>query len=164
VDDKAGGEGGELSLFPPTVIVPYEWHTLVVKSVYASNGPTAETIWLDPDFTKTQGNQSPLPLTLSMDNTFNTIRLRCGNGSAVAEYTNVVIAATAQDIGFPPPVAKSTLSVNNSGGGNAQLSWTSIGTLQTAPAITGPWTDAVNQANPQTMSASNSALFFRLRQ
>jgi hypothetical protein len=33
-----------------------------------------------------------------------------------------------------------------------------------APTVTGSWTDSANQANPQTLSTTNSAQFFRLRQ
>jgi hypothetical protein len=55
------------------------------------------------------------------------------------------------------------LSLQRMGGSN-QLSWTSTGTLQSAPAVTGPWTDSANQANPQTLSTTNLAQFFRLRQ
>jgi hypothetical protein len=137
-----------------------EYHTIVIKSVYSNGGPTTETIWLDPDFTKTPGNQPQAPLTITMNNTFDYIRVRAGNGSAAAEYTNIVIAATAPGVGFSsqPPVA--VLSVTSSG----NLSWTSIGTLQQAPAVTGPWTDSGNQANPQVLTTTNSAMFFRLRQ
>jgi len=95
VDTKAGGEAGEIALPPATTIVAGEWHTMVVKSVYSSNGPTAVKVWLDPDFSKSEGSQPQAPLTVSMDNTFNNIRVRCGNGSAFAEFTNIVLAATA---------------------------------------------------------------------
>jgi len=55
------------------------------------------------------------------------------------------------------------MSVTNSGG-VVNLSWTSTGTLQQAPAVTGPWTISANQANPQVLVTTNSALFFRLSQ
>ena len=161
--DGAAGGGGELDLLPVTPIVLNQFNTMVVKSVYSPNAPTAETIWLNPDFTKTEGNQPQAPLTLSENNTFDTIRLRAGNGPTFAEYTNIVIAATATGVGFAvqPPVA--VMSVVNSGG-VPNLSWTSIGTLQQAPAVTGPWADSTNQANPQVLATTNSATFFRLRQ
>ena len=75
---------------------------MVVKNVFASNAPTAVTIWLDPDFTKTEGGQPVAPLTLTMTNgnTFDTIKLRCGTGSAYASFSNVVLAATAPGVGF----------------------------------------------------------------
>jgi hypothetical protein len=156
--DTAQGNGpGELDLLPVTPIVLGDWHTMVVKSVYSSNAPTAETIWLDPDFTKSEVTQPQTPLTLSMNNTFDTIRLRAGNGGTYAEYTNIVIAATATGVGFAPaPPVMSLYGVT--------LSWTGTGgTLQQAPAVTGPWTDSGNQSNPQTIVTTNSAMFYRLR-
>jgi hypothetical protein len=156
VDDKAGGEGGELSLSPVTTVVVNEWHTMVVKSVYSSNSPATETIWLDPDFTKSESHQPTAPLIVNMDNTFNTVRLRCGNGTASAEFTNIVMAATAAGVGFAPEPPVLSLQLPN-------LSWTGGGTLQQAPAITGPWTDSGNQSNPQVIITTNSAMFYRLR-
>jgi len=157
IDDKAGGEGGELSLVsPPVVVVLGEWHTMVVKSVYSSNAATAETIWLDPDFTRSEVTQPQAPLIVSMDNTFDNIHLRCGNGSAFAEYTNIVIAATATGVGFAPAPPLMSLQGLN-------LSWTGAGTLQQARVVTGPWTDSGNQSNPQVIVTTNSAMFYRLR-
>jgi hypothetical protein len=160
--DGANGGGGQADLLPVTSIGSAlgSLHTIVVKSVYSNGGPTVETIWLDPDFTKTPGNQPQAPLTLSMNNTFDTIRLRAGNGGTAIEYANIVIAATATGVGFSAQPAVAVLSVTSSG----NLSWTSIGTLQQAPAVTGPWTDSGNQANPQALATTNSAMFFRLRQ
>jgi hypothetical protein len=155
IDDKAAG--GELSLPPVTTVVIGDWHTIVVKSVYSSNAPTVETIWLDPDFTKSESAQLQAPLVVSMDNTFNNIRLRCGNLSAFAEFTNIIIAATATEVGFAPEAPRLSL-------GGQILSWTGAGTLEEAPAITGPWTDAENQSNPQTIVTTNSTMFYRLRQ
>jgi|GEM_PF-2481342 len=149
-------EAGEPDLLPVTPIVVNEWHTMVVRSVYSSNSPTVETIWLDPDFTKSLNNQPQPPLTVSLNNTFNQVRLRCGNGSTFAEYTNVVIAATAADLGFP--VVPGPLSIQN-----GQLSWINGGILQNAPALTGPWSDVSNQSNPQPLFPTNAAGFFRLR-
>jgi hypothetical protein len=169
--DCAGAGGGELDLLPVTPIVldpgdGSEYHTIVIKNVYSSSAPTAETIWLDPDFTKSEAAQPQAPLTFSTttDNTFDYIRLRAGNGTAAAEFSNIVIAATAPGVGFAasaPPVA--VMGVTSSGG-VVNLSWTSTGTLQQAPAVTGPWTTSVNQANPQVLVTTNSAMFFRLSQ
>jgi hypothetical protein len=159
IDDKAGGEGGELNLPPTTVVAVGEYHTLAIKSVYSATGNATETVWLDPDFTKSEGNQPNAPLVVSMDNTFDTICLRCGNGSAADEFSNIVIAATSPFAVAIPAV----LSLHGSGG-NLNLSWTGAGTLQTAPAITGPWINFGNQANPQVITTGNSAAFFRLKQ
>jgi hypothetical protein len=127
-------------------IVLNEWHTMMVKNVFSSNAATAVTIWLDPNFTKTETNQPNAPLVLAMNNNFNGIHLRCGNGSAWASFSNVVMAATAPGVGFANSVVPpAVLSMQNLGGGNLQISWTSTDTLQQAAAITGPWTNSVNQ-------------------
>lgn len=47
-------------------------------------------------------------------------------------------------------------------GNEVILSWTGGGTLQEAPAVTGPWTDSANQANPQRLPAAGTK-FFRVR-
>lgn len=47
-------------------------------------------------------------------------------------------------------------------GNEVILSWTGGGTLQEAAAVTGPWTNAANQANPQRVPATGTR-FFRLR-
>jgi hypothetical protein len=151
-------EAGEPDLLPVTPIVVNEWHTMVVRSVYSPNNPTVETIWLDPDFTKGLNNQPQQPLTASLNNTFNQVRLRCGNGSTFAEFTNIVISASPADLGFPATVTLGPLKIQN-----GQLSWTNGGILQSAPALTGPWSDVLNQSNPQALSATNAAGFFRLR-
>lgn len=161
VDTKAGGEGGEIAIPPVTTVVAGEWHTMVVKCVYASNAPTTVKVWLDPDFTKSEGAQPQSPLNVTMDNTFNDIRLRCGNGSAFAEYTNIVIAANASGVGFAS--APAVLSIQNSVSGK-QLSWSATGVLEEAQSLTGPWTSSANQSNPQILTLTNSARFFRLRQ
>jgi hypothetical protein len=148
-------EAGEPDFLPVVPIVVGDWHTFIIKSVYFSNAPTAETVWMDPDFTRSLDGQTP-SLTASMNNTFNQIRLRCGNGSTFAEFTNIVMAATAEDLGFPESMM---LSIHN-----GQLSWTGGGTLQSAPTVNGPWTDFSDTNNPQTLNTTNSMQFFRLRQ
>jgi hypothetical protein len=148
---------------PVTPIVLGSYHTLVVKSVYSPVTNATVEVWLDPDFTKTEGNQPNPPLVLSITNTFDNIHLRCGNGTAHAQFTNIVLAATAPGVGFPSVAPSAILSIQNVAG-NDQLSWTGTGTLQVAPIVTGPWTDSANQANPQMLSTTNSAQFFRLKQ
>ena len=46
--------------------------------------------------------------------------------------------------------------------GAVTLSWTEGGTLQQAPEIAGPWTDSLNQSNPQTFQSQGKS-FFRIR-
>ncbi|MBM3836040.1 MAG: hypothetical protein FJ403_22805 [Verrucomicrobia bacterium] len=43
------------------------------------------------------------------------------------------------------------------------ISWTGSGRLQQADAVTGPWTDAPSQSNPQTVTATGTAKFYRVR-
>jgi hypothetical protein len=146
---------------PPTnVVAVNEYHTLAIKSVYSANSNATETIWLDPDFTKSEGSQPNPPQVVTMNNTFDTTCLRYGNGSAAAEFSNIVIAATSPfAVGVP-----AKLSIQKSDG-NVVISWTGTGgTLQSAPAVTGPWTPTGNSANPQVISPTNSATFFRLWQ
>ncbi len=152
-------EAGQIDLSPATPIVANEWHTFVIQSVYSSNAPTAVSIWLDPDFSRSLASQPQAPVTASLNNTFNQVRLRCGNGSTYAEFTNIVMAAAVQDLGFPAVVAPGVLNISN-----GQLSWTGGGTLQSAPALPGPWNDAANQSNPQALAATNAAEFYRLKQ
>lgn len=161
----AGAANGQLpnaDIPPVTAIVLGEWHTMLIKCVYAGTNDAVQ-VWLDPDFTKSENDQPNPPLSFNMNNTFDNIHLRAGNGTAQAEYTNIVFAPTAQGVGLPPVAAPSTLSLEKVSGA-LQLSWTGGGTLQSAPAVTGPWTTAANQSNPQSIAATNSALFFRLQQ
>jgi hypothetical protein len=162
IDDKLGGEGGELALPPTNVVVTFEYHTMAIKSVYSANANATETVWLDPDFTKSEGNQPNPPVVVSINNTFDTVCLRCGNGTANAQFTNMVFTATSP---FAASViAPGLLSISRSGS-IVNLSWTGGGMLQTAPTARGPWTGSgVNQSNPQIISPSNSAAFFRLSQ
>jgi hypothetical protein len=51
----------------------------------------------------------------------------------------------------------STLSIARNGSA-ITVSWTGAGTLQEAPQITGPWTDSLSQANPQTFEAFHASL------
>ncbi|MDB6108992.1 MAG: hypothetical protein JWR69_742 [Pedosphaera sp.] len=156
-------EFGEPELPPVTPIVLDEWHTMATRIDYVAGQSANVKVWLDPDFSKTESNQPNGPLLCSLNNTFNNVRLRCGNGTASAHFTNIVIAATGPEVGFAvqPPVA--VLSIQNSGGG-VNLSWTSVGTLLEAPAVSGPWIESGNQANPQVLATTNSVRFFRVRQ
>lgn len=151
-----GNTSTDQDILPVTPIVLGDWHTFVVKSVYSPNANTAVEIWMDPDFTKSEYNQTNAPINLSITNTFDNIHLRA---SGEAGFTNIVMAATAQGVGFAAAAPPGVLSIQN-----RKLSWTGAGTLQSAPAVTGPWTDSTDQANPQSLSATNSAQFFRLRQ
>jgi hypothetical protein len=163
VDEKKGGDAGEPSLVPTTTVVPGEWHTMVARCVYASGADATVDVWLDPDFSKTLGNQPQSSLSFTMDNRFNSIHLRCGNGSAYAQFTNVVLAATASGVGFPEQPVQAKLTIVRAGT-SATLSWTSTGTLMEAPSVNGPWSVSANQSTPQTVDTTQAARFYRLRQ
>jgi hypothetical protein len=153
--------GTQFDLSPVVPVVLGEWHTMVVKSVFSANAATSVEVWLDPDFTKTEANQSQAPLAFTCDNTFDTVRLRCGNGSAAAEFTNIVIAATS------PFIAAATLPVVNhpviSGGnliltGNGGTAGASY-TLLTTTNLTTPimdWTTNTTGTLDATGAFSNA--------
>jgi len=151
--------GAQMDLSPAVPVVLGEWHTMVVRTDFKAGSDDEIKVWLDPDFTKTEGGQPQAPLAFTANSTFDNIRLRCGNGSAFAQFTNIVLAATAPGVGFAASVPPAVLTIQNN-----QLSWTSTGVLQEAPTVTGPWTDAANQGNPQALNTTNTANFYRLRQ
>jgi hypothetical protein len=49
-------------------------------------------------------------------------------------------------------------------GDHAEVSWDSGATLETAPAVTGPWTNAPSQQSPVRVGFGQTMRFFRLRQ
>lgn len=151
--------GSQRDITPALPILFGEWHTLVVKTEYKANADDAIKVWLDPDFTKSEYAQPNAPLTFTGNNTFDNIRLRCGNGGAFANFSNIVFSATAPGVGFVAAPAPGTLSIRLN-----ELSWTGMGTLEQAPTVKGPWTDAPSQSNPQVLNPTGAALFYRLRQ
>jgi hypothetical protein len=151
----------QTDLNPIIHIVFHQWHTIVERIDYTRGGSSAVKIWLDPNFNLMEAAQPNTPITFSMDDTFDTIMLRTGNGTTSATFSNIVMAATSADVGFP--VHTAVMSITKSGG-NTSLSWTSTGTLQEALIVTGPWTVSANQANPQVLNATNPTTFYRLQQ
>ncbi|MHC1765301.1 MAG: LamG-like jellyroll fold domain-containing protein [Verrucomicrobiia bacterium] len=49
-------------------------------------------------------------------------------------------------------------------GGQVTIAWEGTGTLEEATAVTGPWTTAASQTNPQTIAATGAGKFYRVRQ
>jgi hypothetical protein len=79
----------------------------------------------------------------------NNTTADCTDGSRVAKF---------RDYGpFGGGGGGPTLNITRNGSA-VTLSWTGGGTLQEAPAITGPWTDSLSQANPQTFEAFHAFL------
>ena len=60
--------------------------------------------------------------------------------------------------------ATSVMNPPTFSGGNVTISWTGAGTLEEATAITGPWSNSANQNNPQSVPATGSGKFYRIRQ
>jgi len=56
------------------------------------------------------------------------------------------------------------ISIARAGGSQVTISWTGLGTLEQADAVTGGWTSATNQNNPQTITAAVAKRFYRIRQ
>jgi hypothetical protein len=61
-----------------------------------------------------------------------------------------------------PGGAKFTKSTRNANG-SITIEWTGGGTLQAAPAVTGPWQDVPGAASPYTYTPSGPALFGRIK-
>ncbi len=89
-------------LAPTTPVVLGEWHTMVSKIEFVPGADDQVTIWLDPDFSFPEDDliNTGKAITFSHDMSFNNVHLRCGNDTAAAEFTNIVMAATAADVGF----------------------------------------------------------------
>jgi hypothetical protein len=47
--------------------------------------------------------------------------------------------------------------------GSLTIEWTGGGTLQAAPAVTGPWQDVPGAASPYTFNPTAAALFGRIK-
>jgi hypothetical protein len=65
----------------------------------------------------------------------------------------------ARNAGVQPVLNRPTVS-----GGMVTLSWTGIGLLEEATSVRGLWGAASSQNNPQTVPASGSPKFYRIRQ
>jgi hypothetical protein len=105
-DADAGG-AADLNIAGGTLPVNFgEWHTIVVRTDYVPNAPDNVTIYFDPDFTQPEANQNSQNITyLTTDVSFDNVRLRCGNGTASAEWTNIIVGALSTDVGFAAPTA-----------------------------------------------------------
>ena len=79
----------------------------------------------------------------------------CANLEAAAWDLLVRTARSARLLG--------TLAVRLEGGG-LKIAWTGAGTLEQAGVVTGPYTNAPSQTNPQTIPVTAPAMFYRLKQ
>lgn len=85
---------------PATPVVLGEWHTVAAKFEFLGGLSDKVSVWLDPDFTQPLDGQPQTPVEFSGNFSFNTINLRCGNGTAQASFSNIVCAATSTGVGF----------------------------------------------------------------
>ena len=77
-----------------------------------------------------------------------------------ASYMTVAANASFETYAVVVPPAV-TLGIQSSGG-NIVLTWPS-GTLQLAPAVTGPYTNVTGASNPYTLAPSGAQQFFRVK-
>jgi hypothetical protein len=73
--------------------------------------------------------------------------------------TNALVVAE-----LAPSVRPAVLSIAATTNSSIRLSWTENGVLESATAITGPWTASTIQTNPQVIPIEPSGRFFRLLQ
>ena len=62
-----------------------------------------------------------------------------------------------------PAGAGEFTGITRNADGSITIEWTGGGTLQSAPAVDGPWTDVAGATSPLTLQATEGALFGRLR-
>ncbi|MCI0536811.1 MAG: Ig-like domain-containing protein [Verrucomicrobiales bacterium] len=86
-------------------------------------------------------------------------------GSSSDMVFGIELIATITDCGTtePPPTPKQPVMTVTRSAANIQISWTEGGTLQSADAVTGAWTDVANATSPHTAAASEAAKFFRVK-
>ncbi len=85
----------QLDLNPVTPIVFGEWHTLVERIDFSPGANATVNVWLDPDLGQTEAAQPNSPVTFSLDDTFDTVLLRTGNGTTSATFSNIVMSAVS---------------------------------------------------------------------
>jgi hypothetical protein len=79
---------------------------------------------------------------------------------SMVDSSFTLVNGTDEIKAFVPSVAPQLSVARN--GSSVTLSWSGSGTLQQAPEAAGPWTDSLNQSNPQTFQAQGKR-FFRIR-
>lgn len=93
------------------------------------------------------------------------VKLRFAQGGTGSWYFGVDnLGWYDVDVSLPTPSESAKFNTVTLQGGNITISWTGAGTLEQAEAITGPWTTAASQSNPQTVSPTGGARFYRVKQ
>jgi len=80
-----------------------------------------------------------------------------------ASSSDVVFGAELVALRTPAPAPPNFTNVRLEAGG-LTLGWSGTGTLQQAGVVTGPYTNAPSQTNPQTIPATGPGMFYRLKQ
>ncbi len=86
-------------------------------------------------------------------------RLSIGNGPTAANNK----VAWLEVFALPPETVPPTISSVSAVGGTLTVQWTHGGTLESAPAVAGPWTSTGDSDGSYTQPATAAAAFFRVR-
>jgi hypothetical protein len=114
---------------------------------------------------------SPFDLWIGGAPDYGPFRLFNGLVDEVSVFSNALTAPQIQQIfqsAFTgqtpgPGVGNVSVMLTNALGAQVQLSWP-CGILQSAPLVSGPYTDVSNAPSPYTLPATNAGRFFRVRQ
>jgi len=100
------------------------------------------------------------PVTLSLGGE-KTLRFTTQPGANLdLDYLMFVPA----DGGTTPPPGPKIDKITKSTGNNIVIEWTGTAVLQSADAVTGPWTDVAGAASPRTVPIQGTTKFYRLKQ
>jgi len=146
---------------PPTNVTAVAGLPLTISAPVVGTGPIGYT-WTDVGHGTnvaagaTNGNLLDANLTLgSAPAGWNgdTLKLTVTNAYGSTNFSVVLAVSTAQPL----------IAITNLGKGQLELNWT-LGTLQTAPSVTGPYLDVTNAAAPYIVYPTNTHQFYRLRE
>ena len=85
-------------------------------------------------------------------------------GAAPSSVSGLVAHWDFSDANVEAPAGAGEFTgITRGADGSVTIEWTGGGTLQTAPAIDGPWTDVGGASSPHTIQPTAGALFGRLR-
>ena len=105
-----------------------------------------------------------LPITnlVKGDNVFAAEVHQTSSGSSDTVFGAELTVTTLSNSTPPPAVPRMTVART---GANIVISWTSTGTLQSADAVVGPWTDITGATSPRTISGPfTGTKYYRIKQ